>query len=111
VSKRANKPAPFTRPKTHWPYSRHPCDFLEHLEDLYFWGFINVRPFRCIFSDPIWGMLNLDAKNARNEMRAAMRGGRKHSYFFKSSKPYYKSRGRPHPNMEMIRYRAALNRR
>jgi hypothetical protein len=95
------------RPMLHWPYERRPGDFLRHWEDLHFYGFTRVRPFYCIFTDPVSGMLNLQHKNLLNKIHRARRLGRK---MFKNSRPFYKSRARIPDEIEAIRYRAALNR-
>lgn len=89
------------RPMPDWPYKRRAGDFRYHIDDLYFWCFIETRPFHCIWK-PDW----LESKNGLTRIREARRRGWKP---FKSKRPYYKSRGRTPRDIQSIRYRSALN--
>lgn len=92
------------RPRVDWPYSRFTGDFNAHLDDLFFWGYIALPPFRRLFTDPHWGMLNIEHKNDLTRLARKRRQG------WKPFGPSRRSRARTPSEIQLIRYRSALNR-
>lgn len=76
------------RPTLNWCYHRYPGDFLSHIDDLWFWGFIDKEPFHSKHKD--W--YNFRIKSQRSKYPLSCKGIKRNFFGNDSGRKNYQYR-------------------